>query len=425
MIEIRDLLYFVGGIALLGLTALPLVSGKRMISVPMIYVLAGAALALFVPDWPVLDPRRSDVARLLIEHLTELIVIIALAGAGLSVDRRADGEAWQHSWVLLGVVMPATIGVMFLLGTWAGLGAASALLLAAALAPTDPVLAREVAVSGPNDGDEDDVRVSLTIEAGLNDGLAFPFIWLAILVAGAAAASDVAWGHWIAVDVLWRVAAALGIGWAIGKGAGYFVHGPWGDARMNGENAGLVALGTTFLAYGAAEMIDGYGFLAVFVAARIGRGVGRDSDNDDYTAKPHRYADQFEKILLAILLLWLGGFAASGALVNATWQEWALALGLIFVVRPLIAILALAPTRGDRYEHFAIAFFGIRGLGSIFYIAYAIGHAKFESGDALWRIAMITILVSIVIHGSLAPFIMDRFSSGRRKARSSKSDRAS
>ena len=172
-------------------------------------------------------------------------------------------------------------------------------------------------------------------------------------------------------------------------------------------------------------MIDGYGFLSVFVAARIGRGVGRDSDNDDYTAKPHRYADQFEKILLAILLLWLGGFAASGALSNASWQEWALALGLIFIVRPLIGVLALAPTRGDRYEHFAIAFFGIRGLGSIFYIAYAIGHAKFEAGDALWRIAMIAILVSIVIHGSLAPFIMDRFSSSGRKTRSSKSDRIS
>ena len=379
-----------------------------------------------VADWPLFDPRRSQATRQLIEHLTELIVIIALAGAGLAIDRPAGTHEWRHSWILLAVVMPVTIAVMFVLGSWVGLSVASALLLAAALAPTDPVLAREVAVSGPNQGDDDDVRVSLTTEAGLNDGLAFPFVWLAMLLAEVTPTNALSWSHWLSSYVLWHTAAALGVGWAIGAASARFVHGPWGDARLNGENAGLVVLGTTFLAYGATEMINGYGFLAVFVAARVGRGFGRDIGGDGYAAKPHRYADQFEKVLLAILLLWLGGFAASGALAGTTWRECAVALALVFVVRPVVAFAALAMTRGDHFEHLAIAFFGIRGLGSFYYVAFAVGHGGFGETDAVWRITSLAVLLSIGVHGALAPIIMARLSlkrhararQGRRSRRS-------
>ena len=407
MIETKDLLFAFGGLALLGLTAFPLICGRRLISVPLIYVAAGALLAL--PDWPVLDPRRSEDARFLIEHLTETIVIIALAGAGLAIDRRPGWANWSRTRILLAIVMPATIAATYFLGTWAGLGAASAMLLAAALAPTDPVLAREVAVQGPNEGDEDDVRVSLTAEAGLNDGLAFPFVWLAILFALAAASNEtVDWTRWAWFDVGYRISAAGVVGWATGKVCARFVMSEWGDVRLGGENAGLVLLGTTFLAYGATEMVDGYGFLAVFIAARTGRGFTRDTERDDYVAKPHRYSDQFEKILLAVLLLWLGGFAASGALAGASVREWAVGAALVFVVRPLIGYLSLIWTGGDRFDHFAIALFGIRGMGSFFYIAYAIGHALFAEGDAVWRIAVMTVLVSILIHGALAPIVMAR-----------------
>ena len=409
MIETKDLVFLFGGIALLGLTALPLICGRRVISVPLIYVTAGALLALLLPDWPIADPRQSGLALVAIEHLTELIVIIALAGAGLAIDRRPGKEGWSHTQLLLIVVMPATIGAVVLLGQWAGLGIASAMLLASSLAPTDPVLAREVAVGGPNEGDEDDVRVSLTAEAGLNDGLAFPFVWLAILLATAATeGTGVDWTRWALFDVGWRIAVAGGVGLLTGNLGARFVMGPWGDAQSDGQNAGLVLLGTTFLAYGATEALDGYGFLAVFIAARAGRSFTRDTEHDGYVSKPHRYSEQFEKILLAVLLLWLGGFAVSGVLADTRWQDIAVASALIFVVRPLVGYIALMFTGGDRFEHFATAFFGIRGMGSFFYIAYAISHAPFAEADAVWRIATITVLLSILVHGALAPIIMTR-----------------
>ena len=416
MIDPKDIIYTIIGLALLGLTALPLICGRRLISVPTIYVAAGALLALTPLAMPIPNPMDGYVPLRVIEHATELIVIIALAAAGLAVDREGGAREWQHSWVLLGIAMPLTIAGIYVLGTWTGLGVGAALLVAASLAPTDPVLARSVAVEGPNEGDEDDVRVSLTTEAGLNDGLAFPFVWLAIAVAEFA--GDGLWDslagvgvQWLAWDVGWRIAAALVVGWATGKLAGRFVTSRFGDMAGGGTNAGLVFLGTTFLAYGLTEAVEGYGFLSVFIAARAGRAVTRGTDDDGYPSKPYAFGEQAEKILLAMLLVWLGTFAASGLLLGTSWREVVAAFAMIFVLRPLAGFIALSSTRGDMFQRLAIAFFGIRGMGSFFYIAFALATAEsgaFGDPEPIWRITVITVLLSIAVHGALAPIAMAR-----------------
>ncbi|MDW4497206.1 cation:proton antiporter [Sulfitobacter sp. D35] len=412
MIELKDTMFFATGLALLGLTALPLVCGRRLVSVPTIYVVAGALIVALPIPWFVFDPLRSDWELAIVEHLTEIIVIVALAAAGLAVDTRAGRTEWQHAWALLGITMPLTIVALAALGLWAGLGLASALLLAAAMAPTDPVLAREVQVDGPTEGEEDDVRLSLTTESGLNDGLAFPFVWLAILVAEVGLSWSIL-GDWVLRDLFWRIAAALAVGCGVGWCVGTFTLSRWGDRATGGRNAGLVFLGATFLAYGATEAIDGYGFLAVFLASRVGRGVGRGDSGDAYVIKPHEIGEQFERILLAVLLLWLGGFAVSGLMAETRWSEVAIAVALTFVVRPVAGWIGLICTRGTRFERLTIAFFGIRGMGSFFYIAYAAAHAEFAQIDSVWRIAVIAVLISIFVHGMLAPIVMQRLPNRR------------
>lgn len=409
MVDLKDLLFLAGGLALMGLTALPLVCGRRIVSVPMLYVAVGAVLAVLPIGWIAIDPREAGLDLKLIEHLTEIIVIVALAAAGLAVDTRAGRTEWQHAWLLIAVTMPLTIAALVLLGLWIGMALPAALLLGAAMAPTDPVLAREVQVGGPTKGQEDDVRLSLTTESGLNDGLAFPFVWLAIVVAGASGAmsNELVW-DWVLRDVVWRVVAALAVAGAVGWALARFVIGPWGDRRAGGENAGLVFLGSTFIAYGLTEAIDGYGFLAVFVAARVGRSVSRGTEHESYVLKPYAFGEQFEKILLAVLLLWLGSFAASGALDGLTGREVLVACLLIFVIRPVTGWIGLVLTRGTNFERLAIAFFGIRGMGSFFYIAYAASHAAFAEIDQVWRIAVVAVLLSILIHGVLAPLAMNR-----------------
>ena len=164
------------------------------------------------------DPRTWDTAT---EKLTELVVIISLMGAGLKLDRPPGWKAWNTTWRLLIVAMPLTIAATAWLG-WAGLGfsLAMALLFGAAMAPTDPVLAADVQVGPPRSGDEDEVRFGLTSEAGLNDALAFPFVHLAILASlgGLAVGSELT--DWALVDVVWKIAAGLGVGWLVGAGFG-------------------------------------------------------------------------------------------------------------------------------------------------------------------------------------------------------------
>lgn len=181
----KDVFYLIAGAAFFGLTVLPMMCGLRLVSIPTMYVAAGMVLGTVTTGLPFIDPMSGEAIRLLVEHLTELIVIVALAGAGLAVDRIAGRAEWQHTWLLLIVVMPVTVALVAWTGmAFAGLSLAGAVLLGASLAPTDPVLARSVQVDGPNEGIEDDVRLSLTTEAGLNDGLAFPAVWLAIVLAG-------------------------------------------------------------------------------------------------------------------------------------------------------------------------------------------------------------------------------------------------
>ena len=415
----KDVFYLIAGAAFFGLTLLPIMCGLRLLSVPTIYVVAGMAIGILDPGLPLVDPLAGETTRFVIEHLTELIVIVALAGAGLAVDRLAGRLEWQHTWVLLAVVMPLTIVLVAAAGmAIAGLSLAAAVLLGACLAPTDPVLARSVQVDGPNEGVEDDVRLSLTTEASLNDGLAFPVVWLAIALAGSVGSvegwvtSDWFTG-WLVHDVGYRILVALIVGWVAGHGLGRIVQSKWGDAATGGENAGLVLLATTFLAYGAAESFEGYGFLSVFIAARAGRGFLRTVKQDDYVAMPHRFSDQFEKILLALLLLWLGIYAVSGILGATDWSDVAVAMLLVFVIRPVVGAIALAPTRGTGLEKGAIAAFGIRGMGSFFYVAFAQGHGDFPQIEEVWRIVVLTVLLSIVVHGVAAPVVMRRLRQNR------------
>ena len=430
-VDARDVFYAVAGLAFLGLTILPLICTSRLLlSVPTIYVGVGALLGW--AGLPFISPLWNDLTLAVVEHTTELIVIVSIAGAGLSVDRPMGRKAWHHTWMLLGVAMPLTIlGLVGLGWWWAGLPIAGAVLLGACLSPTDPVLARSVQVQGPNEGEEDDVRVSLTTEAGLNDGLAFPFVYLALAIAATPAMVGLegvgigeggggggvgeggagrAWWEWLYWDVGYRLTMGVGVGWLVGYLLSQFIFGQYGDAKQGGKNAGLVLLAGTFLSYGLTEAVDGYGFLAVFVSARANRWFAREAEHGDegYTKMPHFFSDQFEKLLLALLLIWLGGWVGNGALAETRWPEVAVAGALILVVRPVAGWLSLRPTEGSRLDHWCIATLGIRGLGSVFYLAYAMSHGEFEQREAIWRIGLWAILFSIAIHGIAAPRLMAR-----------------
>jgi len=390
--------YAAAGLGTLAAALLPRLLGRAPISMPMVFLAVGAVAFVVIEPLPDPDPlQHGDIT----VRITELCVIVSLMGAGIALDRPVGWRGWASTWRLLGITMPLTMIAVGLLG-WSvlGLGIAGAVLLAAALAPTDPVLATEVQVGEPAeapDGDEDEPRFALTSEAGLNDGLAFPFTYAAIAIS-LAGTDPAGWlARWLAVDLLWRVAfgtlMGLAVGWALGR---LFFTARSETFRLAQHAEGFVALAATFLTYGLAELVGGYGFVAVFVCACTIRAAER---SHGYHRVLHQYVEQFERLLTILVIFLLGGAVATGLLAGTTWRDILVALVVLLVIRPAAGLVGLANgTTGPR-ERLVISFFGVRGVGSLFYVAYALEHGHFLEPGAVWRVVALVVIGSIVIHG--------------------------
>ncbi|WP_254294223.1 cation:proton antiporter [Sphingomonas tagetis] len=373
---------------------MPLALKRLPLSLPIICMAIGAGIFLL----PAISLRPMPLAfPAITERLTELVVIIALMGAGLKLDRIFSWRRWRVTWRLLAITMPLSIAAITLIGGWGlGLSWTAALLLGAALAPTDPVLASDVQVGPPRSGEEDEVRFGLTSEAGLNDGLAFPFVNLAIALALAAATGEPWARDWLLHDVLWEVGVGLIGGFAIGKLFGWLTFHVPAESKLAQTGDGLIAIAATFVSYGVTEILDCYGFLAVFITALTLRRSHRDHE---FQREMHDITEQVERIAMMVVLILFGGALVSGLLSPLRWQDVLAAVAIILLVRPIAGLIGLAGFAADRMEKLTLAFFGIRGVGSFYYLAYALNHADFAEAERLWAIVGLVALLSILLHG--------------------------
>lgn len=372
-------------------------------------ILTGYLAFAWIPGMPqAIDPTRAPRAW---EVVSELCVIIGLFGAGLRIDRIANLAQWGPTLRLLLLAMPLTIALVAVCG-WAlaGMTLAGGILLGAILAPTDPVLAGDVQVGPPLEGGEHPVRYTLTTEAGLNDGLAFPFVHLGVAIAGAGALTSSVALHWIAVDVVYRIAAGLAagvvLGWLLGKALFAW---PRKNALAKTQS-GVIALAGVLLVYGLAELVEGYGFIAAFVSALTLRRV---ESRHEYHRRLHDFTESLEHALTAILLVAVGA-AIPVLWPYLSWKNAAVAAALIFAIRPLAAWMTLQGVRMRPRERAVVAFFGVRGIGSIYYLAYA-GHQIELVNDAeLWATVTFAILLSTVVHGLTAGVAVERVTGERQ-----------
>lgn len=392
------LLLSIIGLASFAMAWMPAITKRSGISYSIIYVLVGVLLYWLFPAY-LPSPRPEHNGELTI-HLSELVVIISLMGTGLKIDRSFSFKNWASPLKLVSVSMLLTIAGATLVGYYfLELDIAAAVLLGAALAPTDPVLASDVQVGPPNKGAKSETRFALTAEAGMNDGMAFPFTWLAITLAMIANGKAASLANWLLVDVLYKVAAALLIGFLLGKLAGYIIFSLPKKFPFFKTNDGFVAIALTLAVYGITELLHGYGFVAVFVAAIALRHYEK---GHEYHQNLHDVTDQAERLLIAVVLILFGGNLVSGILDALTWPMAIFTFLFLFIIRPASVLLVLFSADIHRKEKLAISFFGIRGIGSIFYLAFALKETLFTSQQALWALVSFTILVSIVIHGVTA-----------------------
>ena len=415
-----DLAFLVVGLGALLAAVVPRLVAGRPMSLPIVFLGLGALIGV-TPGVPfeAVPAEHSTF----VEHLTEVTVIVALMGAGLGLDRPPGRTRWANTWRLLGIAMPLTIAAVALLGSWVlGLAPAAALLLGAALAPTDPVLAGEVQVGAPATDDlegddleqaEDEVRFGLTSEAGLNDALAFPFVYAAVLLADEDGGIGSWIGRWLAYEVLYKVGVGLLVGIGVGRVLGKLVFSSRRRSlRLSEHREGSLALAATFLAYGLTEVLQGYGFLAVFVAAVSIRGSERFHD---FHTELHHFVEQVERLLTVLVLLLLGMALSDGLLADLGWREAALAALVLLVVRPVMAGIALRRSCGTPGERAAMAFFGVRGIGSLYYVAYALGAAHIVGGERLWPVVGLVVAASVVLHGLTAGPVMERLDAQARE----------
>jgi NhaP-type Na+/H+ or K+/H+ antiporter len=414
------------GIVLLTLALISSLLKRVPLSSSMLAMIAGVALGPLGVGLLRLD-LVDDAA--LIEILSEVAVIISLFAAGLQLRLPLGRIEWRLAVRLATLSMTLTVALTAAIGVFAlGLPWGAAVILGALLAPTDPVLAAEVQVK--NSTDSDRLRFVLTGEAGFNDGAAFPFIMLGLGLLGAHDLGS-GWWRWWAIDVAWAIIGGLGIGALLGSAVAKLV---LYLRQRRREAVGLdhfLAVGLIALSYGAAMYAAAYGFLAVFAAGVALRRVERRADAAQpsdvlrslaggeaptkiatggctapaYMAEAvlnfNAQLERFAEVALVVL---------TGSLLSAelwTWRLAAVVTAMLLIVRPLAVRIGLLGTSLSPIQKNLVAWFGIRGIGSIYYLTYAIVHGlQGAPAEQLANVALATIATSIVVHGvSVTPLM--------------------
>jgi NhaP-type Na+/H+ or K+/H+ antiporter len=372
---------------------------KRLpLSYAIIYLMVGILLGPYGVHLIQIRPNAESL-----ERLTEFVVLVSVFGCGLKMNRPLKFWAWNTTARLIGLLMPisivaiATVAKLFLNFDWG-----QAILLGAILAPTDPVLASEVQLSHTDDRDE--LRFGLTSEGGLNDALAFPFVYFGIHWL-----KDPNWENWfkqwVAVDLIWAIFAGIFTGIIVAKAVVFIDQWLQKYRKADELMEDFVALSTILLTYSITELVNGYGFIAVFVAGIV---VRRSYHDPEKRKSQFEFTEQIEKLLEVATILILGTILQIKPILAHLNQGLLIAVLLLFVVRPLGTWISTIGSPLITANRLLFGWFGIRGVGSLYYLCYAFGEGlKDELGETIAWITYITVVISVILHGVSATPLMN------------------
>ena len=429
-------LWFVIAGVLLTLMALAKTTLSRLpLSSSQLYLLVGVGIGPLGIGLLVVNPLEQAKT---LEVLTEVVVTLSLFAAGLKLRTPLSDGRWKLPVRLATISMTLTVAGVAALGYWGlGLPIGAAVLLGAVLAPTDPVLASDVQIENPDDTDR--LRFSLTGEAGFNDGAAFPFVMLGLGLLGLHDLGE-GWWRWWAVDVVWAVLGGLGIGAALGIAVGRLVVYLRRTHREAVGSDDFLALGLVALAYGLTLMLSAYAFLAAFAAglalryeerretgeeasedveAMAREGATEEVAVDEHAAPAYMasavlgFSEQLERIGAVALVVLVGAL-----LHRAEWSLDALWFvpAVLLVVRPISVWVGMARSSTSGLQRELLAWFGVRGIGSLYYLMFAETHDLYDGfTERLLGLVLTTIAVSIVVHGISVTPVMKWYSKRARR----------
>ena len=403
------------------------------LSAAMVYLAVGIAIGPWGWGLLKLDAIKNTV---LLERLTEVALLISLFTSGMKLELPFKDKRWHIPVQLATVSMLLTVGAVTAVGVWfLNLPVGAAVLLGAILAPTDPVLASDVQMADPSDRDR--LRFGLTGEGGLNDGTAFPFVMLGLGLLGVHELGDMLW-RWWAVDVLWAVAGGLALGYAMGTVVGRAIIYLRTQRREALGSDEFIALGLIALTYGLALLTLTYGFLAVFAAGLALRRIDDPiavatqvpkSETSELSAENlratgtnapahmmrqvERFNSQLESFAEVAIVLVVGVLLAT-----VTFRSdvlWFVPL-LFLLIRPVSVVAGLVGTDVKPIQRRLMAWFGIRGIGSLYYLLYAISHGiAVPLAQQLLSITLAVIVTSVIAHGISVTPLMNRYESRKKR----------
>jgi len=418
----------VGGLLLvMGLTSAAL---KRLpITSAIIYLAVGLLVGPTVLNVFHFNPLKQSA---LLQVLTEAAVLISLFSAGVKMPVPISFARWRTPILLATLSMAITVGLVAAFAYYVlELPLGAGVLLGAILAPTDPVLATDVQIRHPDDRDQ--LRFTLTCEAGMNDGSAFPFVMLGLGLLGLHELG--AYGmQWALVDVLWATVAGVAIGIASGLALAHLSWKLRGASPRNELLYDFLGLGLIGVVYGLSVIAHAWGFLAVFFAAVALRQTElkfadaqvaaapapnksmqpRDKADNAANETPPTvsegalvFKEHLERLSEVLLILMIGGMLFVD---SWSWRAIALALFLFLVARPISVLISLSSTRAVWRMRGMVAWFGVRGIGSLYYLMYAIQQGLPEAlALELIQFTLIVVTLSILAHGISVKPLMYRF----------------
>lgn len=430
--------YLIAGIVLCAMAIAATVIRRLPLSTAMVYLPLGWALGPYGIHAIHLH-IVSDAA--IMEQITKAIILISLFSAGLKMRLSITSRLWLLSLRLAFLSMLITVALIALAGIFLfGLPIGAAILIGGILAPTDPVLASEVQVENPYQLGA--LRFGLTSEAGLNDGSAFPFVLLGLMLLTKPSGAAYLW-RWVGIDFCWGTFAGLAVGFGVAALVGKYVLHLRTVHRAAVGLGFFLAPGLIALSYALGELAHGYGFLSVFGCAvtlrwlemksatpgivpelpliAINSDVRFEAAVNPSTAPLFlvelllQFTDQLEQIGELVIVVIVGALLTPSTFAARNIVD---VLLLFLIIRPLAILVGLARTPLGGVEKGLIGWFGIRGIGSLYYLAYAILHGLPQSRvDAVANAVLSAIAISVAIHGITVTPLMNWYAQWRQSGR--------
>jgi NhaP-type Na+/H+ or K+/H+ antiporter len=419
-------LLLVGGLLLfMALTTSKL---KRLpVTSAIVYLAVGLLVGPTVLNLFHFNPLKQSA---LLEVLTEAAVLISLFSAGVKMPAPVTFKRWRTPVLLATVSMAASVGMVAAFSYYVfGLPLGACILLGAIVAPTDPVLATDVQIRHP--GDQDELRFSLTCEAGMNDGSAFPFVMLGMGLLGLHEVGETGM-RWILLDVLWATLAGIAVGVVSGILLARLIWKIRGQRQSREMMDDFLGLGLIGVVYGLSVLIDAWGFLAVFFAAvalhqtelKLAGIVKPDPQTTHPlasgvagpgVAEPPAivsegslvFKEHLERLSEVLLILLVGGMLF---IDSWSWRAVGFAVFLFVVVRPVSVLLGMLGSGASWRMRGLIGWFGVRGIGSLYYLMYVIQHGLPQPlALQLIQLTLVVVTLSIVAHGASVKPLMNQF----------------